>query len=90
MSKFTITGLLSWLLGLLLLGFQGISTLMNEEAGWDNMNITDVVDPQYLNWINQLPAAFLKNSAHYIVSMPLFVLLFCVGTLAFIINAFVE
>ena len=90
MSKFTITGLLSWLLGLLLLGFQGISTLMNEEASWDNLNLTDIVEPQYLEWVSQLPADFLKNMANYIISMPLFALLFCVGTIAFIINAFVE
>ncbi len=90
MSKLTIAGLLSWLFGLLLLGFQGISTLMDEEADWDNMTILDVVEPQYLEWVDKIPVNIVQNGVDYIISMPLFVLLFCVGTIAFIINAFTE
>lgn len=90
MSKYTIAGLLSWLSGLLLLGFQGISTLMDEEAAWDNLNLLDVVEPQYLEWTTRIPMEMAQNVMNYIVAMPLFALLFCVGTVAFIINAFLE
>lgn len=89
MSKLTITGLICWLLGLLILGFQGISQLMHEGTNWKNLMLTDFIEPDYLEWITQVPI-FAQNALNYLLHMPLFVLLFCVGTLAFIINAFVE
>ena len=90
MSKFTLAGIVSWLGGLLLLGFQSISTLMAIEGKWKQINIVDVVDPQYLSWVDDISSEMITNAVNYIVNMPLFVLLFCLGTLFFIINAFFE
>ncbi len=90
MSKFTWAGLLSWLGGFLLLGFQGISTLMDDDGKWKSMNILDIVEPEYLEWADRIPWSIGQNAVNYLLSMPLFALLFCVGTLAFIINAFLE
>ena len=90
MSKFTLAGIVSWLVGLLLLGFQSISTLMTVEGKWKQLNIVDVVDPQYLSWMDDISSEMIANAMNYIVNMPLFVVLFCLGTLFFIINAFFE
>ncbi|MBU0993564.1 MAG: hypothetical protein KJ737_13795 [Proteobacteria bacterium] len=90
MSKFTLAGLLSWLGGFLLLGFQSISTLMSVEGKWKSMNLKDVVDAQYLTWVDGITWDMLTKMVDYVLTMPLFVLLFCVGTILFIVNAFFE
>lgn len=90
MSKFTLAGIASWLGGLLLLGFQSISTLMTVEGKWKQLDIVDVVAPQYLSWIDDISYEMIAKALDYIVNMPIFVVLFCLGTLFFIINAFFE
>ncbi len=91
MSKLTIIGVLSWLGALILLGFQAIATLMKTEGkGWDNLSITDMVTPDNLTWVNDISWTLLHQAVHYIVTMPLFLLLFCIGVLLFIINAFTK
>ncbi len=91
MSKLTIAGVISWLGALLLLGFQAISTVMKTEGkGWDNVSITDMVTADNLTWVNDISWALLHQTVHYLVTMPLFLLLFCIGLLLFIINAFTK
>ncbi len=96
MSKFTIAGLLSCLAGGLILGFQAISTLMepsassitNGKSAWKNLTLADSIGQEYFEWINTISLASIQNIADYIVNMPLFILLFCIGILCFLINAF--
>jgi len=86
-SKFTILGLLSWLCGFLLLGFQGISSLMGTEGTWQSMTLLDVAEPEHLAWIERLPFGVLRRSADYLTEMPLFLLLFCLGVLFLVLGA---
>lgn len=90
MSKFTLAGLVSWLGGLLLLGFQSISTLMNVDGHWQSICLTDIIEEKYLVWTDGVTWNLALQSINYVLSMPLFILLFCIGTLLFIINAFFE
>jgi hypothetical protein len=90
MSKFTLAGLVSWLGGLLLLGFQSISTLMNVEGKWKSICLTDIIEEKYLAWTDGVTWDLASQAMNYVLNMPLFILLFCVGTLLFIINAFFE
>jgi hypothetical protein len=88
MSKFTLLGLAAWLGGFLLLGFQGISSLMGTAGTWQSMNLLDVAEPEQLAWIEKLPFFFLRRSADYLTEMPLFLLLFCLGVVFLILGAF--
>ncbi len=91
MSKLTIIGVISWLGALILLGFQGISTIMKTEGkGWDNLSITDMATPENMEWVNDISWTLLHQGVDYIVTMPLFLLLFCIGLFFFIVNAFVK
>ncbi|MCP4689597.1 MAG: hypothetical protein GY859_16205 [Desulfobacterales bacterium] len=91
MNKLTILGVISCLGALLLLGFQAIATLMKTEGkGWDNLSITDIANPDYLMWVGDIPWALLHQAVQYIITMPLFLLLFCIGGIFFIINAFTK
>ena len=90
MSKFTITGLVAWVLGALLLGFQALSLFMGtaERAVWKNLALVDVAKENYLNWINDIPWVSVQQAVNYVVNIPLYLLLFCFGILCFLINAF--
>ena len=96
MSKFTIAGLVSCLASGIILGFQTISTLMNPSAAsitkgktaWKNLTLADSIGPEYFEWIDTISWTSIQSIADYIVDMPLYILLLCIGILCFLINAF--
>ena len=92
MSKYTIAGLVSWFFSGVLLLFQTISTVMGREEKmvWKSLNLVNVVGEHRLNWIDGLSWVSIQNILNYIVTMPLFLLLFCVGILFFILNRFMS
>ena len=90
MNKFTIMGLLSWGASLLLLGFQGISSLMGTEGEWESLTLEDLLEVQYLDWIDGMKEGLLQSAADYVVTMPLFILLLAVGLVFFVVSAFIK
>lgn len=92
MSKLTIAGLASWFIGGLILGFQAIGALVRSggDLNWKNMILMDVIGKSQLDWIAGMPEGIVHNIAQYIVTMPLYLLLFCVGILFFILNGLVS
>jgi len=96
MSKFTIAGLVSCLASGIILGFQAISALMDPsgssitkgKTAWKNLTLVDSIGQEYFEWINTISWTSIQSSADYIVNMPLYILLFCIGILCFLINAF--
>ena len=90
MSKLKIIGFVSWGLGALLLGFQAISLFMGMEKkeAWKDLTLVDVVEENYLHWIENIPWLNVQQAVDYVVNMQLYLLLFCLGILCFLINAF--
>ncbi|MBT3311730.1 MAG: hypothetical protein HN737_11125 [Desulfobacterales bacterium] len=89
MGKYTILGCLCWLGGFVLLGFQGISSVMNPgEVVWKSLNLLDAVGSKNFTWIDSISIGFIQNSVDYVVTMPLFLLLIALGVIFFILNAF--
>jgi hypothetical protein len=96
MSKLTIAGIASWLFSGILLGFQTIQTLMDPAATslkkqkftLKGFAIVDLLEPKYLEWIEKISWASIQNAVTYLVNMPLFILLFCLGIIFFLLNAF--
>ncbi|MFZ7126046.1 MAG: hypothetical protein ACOWWM_07810 [Desulfobacterales bacterium] len=73
MNKFTLTGLLAWIVSGVLVGFQAISNLMEVEGEWKNIDLFDLVGESNLGW------AMDWEWAVYVLDLPLFILLFAVG-----------
>jgi hypothetical protein len=88
MSKLTIIGVASWLIGGLLLGFQSISTLMQtgNEYVWESLSLVDVFGKDNFKWIEGISYASVQSAASYVSTMPLYLLLFAIGALFFVIN----
>ncbi len=92
MSKLTIAGLVSWFIGGLLFGFQAIEALIGSQGNmdWKNLILMDVIGKSHFDWIAGMPEGIVHNIAQYIVTMPLYILLFCVGILFFVLNKYVS
>lgn len=96
MSKLTIAGLVSLLASGVILGFQTISSLMDPSATsiakgktvWKSLSLADSIGPEYFEWIDSITWTSIQSIANYIVDMPLYLLLLCIGILCFVINAF--
>jgi hypothetical protein len=89
MNKFTIVGLCAWLISLVIVGFQAITSLMVEggggsfgapPGGWSELAIVDLVGDDKLYW------AVDYDWLVYIFTMPLYILLFIVGLVLIIMG----
>jgi len=92
MSKLTIAGLVSWFIGGLLFGFQVLQGLVSTggDMVWKNVILLEIIGKSHFDWIEGMPDGIVHNIAQYIVTMPLYLLLFCVGILFFILNSLVS
>jgi hypothetical protein len=88
MTKYTLIGVLSCVGGGLLIGFQMLSSIMGPKAVWQSLSLVDIVGEQYFEWVGNSSFGGLERIAEYIVTMPLFVLLFCIGGLFFVLDYF--
>jgi len=88
MSKLTIAGLVSWFIGGLLFGYQVLQGLVSTggDMQWKNLILTDVIGKSHFDWIAGMSDGIFHNFAQYIVTMPLYLLLFCVGILFLILG----
>jgi len=88
MSKFTVAGLVSWLFSGLILGFQAIGTFMKMEDKmvWKSLTLMDFLDEGHLTWLDGISRGTLHTIIQFIVTMPLYLLLFLTGILFFILN----
>ena len=88
MSKYTVAGLTAWLFSGLLLGFQGIAAFMKMEDKmvWKSLTLVDFLDEGHLTWLDGIFRGTLHTVIQFIVTMPLYLLLFFTGILFFIMN----
>lgn len=88
MSKLTIAGLVSWFIGGLIFGFQAIGGLVSSggDMDWKNLILMDVIGKSHFDWIDGMSEGIVHNVVQYIVTMPLYLLLFCVGIVFLILG----
>ena len=88
MSKFTVAGLIAWLFSGLLLGFQAIAAFMKmkDKMIWKSLTLMDFLDEGLLTWLNGISQGALHHIIQFVVTMPLYLLLFFTGILFFLMN----
>jgi hypothetical protein len=88
MSKFKIAALVSWFFSGILFGFQAIEALIGSQGKmvWKKLTLMNVVGESHFNWIKGMSEGGIHNAVQYIATMPLYLLLFCVGIIFFILN----
>jgi len=87
MSKIALTGALCWIGGFLILGFQTISTLMGTDTVWENLTLVDKFPPEVVDAIDNMPEGLMQNATDYVITAPLYITLFCVGTVLLVLSS---
>jgi hypothetical protein len=80
MNKFTLSGLLLVLAGMVLIGFQALSKLMERDDNWASINLTDLIGQHRLGWASGYDI-LVK-----VLEAPLFLVLFGVGGLLVVLG----
>lgn len=88
MSKLTIAGLVSCFIGVLVFGFQAIGGLVSSggDMVWKSLTLLDVIDKTHFSWVDGMSEGTIQNVVQYIIAMPLYLLLFCIGILFLILG----
>ncbi|MEE8431970.1 MAG: hypothetical protein V3S16_12035 [Candidatus Desulfatibia sp.] len=91
MSKYYIVGGLLCLGGLVLVGFQAISSMMTPgDIVWKSLSLVDVLDATYLKWIDSISWHSIQKNLKYITTMPMYILLLGTGAFSMIVGGVVD
>ena len=88
MSKFSIIGVLCCLGGCLILGFQAISSVMTPDSIWENLLLVDLFPPELIDVVDNMSEGVIYSATDYIITLPLYIILFSVGTVFLILSSF--
>jgi hypothetical protein len=88
MSKFTFAGLVSLLIGAVLIAFQVVGGLISSggDLVWKNLTLLDVIGKTHFSWVDGMSEGTIQSAVQYIITMQLYLLLICVGILFLIIG----
>jgi len=85
MRNISLTWILSFLAGSVLLVFQTVSSLIRTEGNvWDRLSLIDIIGEKYLSLLLSISWLCIGNIFEYIFTMSLFVLLFGIGIIFFV------
>ncbi len=93
MSGLTKLGILFFCAGILVLGYQGISTLMGptgaaEDFAWENLSLADALGGLNLESLDNFSLLGIQEIMKYLLEAPLFIWLFAMSFLCFLMHAF--
>jgi len=86
MTKFSLLGVLAFIGGGVLIGFQILTAMIGKEGRYASLKLTDMLDKKYFEWIGNSSFYGLEAVPEFIVGLPLFVLLFGLGVLFYIMH----
>ena len=73
MNKYTAVGLLAWLIGGVILGFQMLGGFMEQEVEWADVNLIDLAGAEAFSW------ALKFDWLYPLFEAPVYMLLFGLG-----------
>ena len=93
MSGLTKLGILFFIAGILVLGYQGISTLMGQtgaadDFSWKKLSLADALGGLNLESLSNFSFWGIQGFMQYLLEAPLFIWLFGISFLCFFIHAF--
>lgn len=93
MSGLTKLGIFIFIAGILVLGYQGISTLMGQtgaadDFAWKNLSLADALGGLNLESLDNFSFWGIQGIMQYLLETPLFIWLFGISFLCFFIHAF--
>lgn len=79
MTKYSLLGILAFIGGGIMVGFQTLSVVMGHEVKYQSLKLVNILDKKYIAWIDTVSFYGLERIPAFVVSMPVYILLFCVG-----------
>ena len=86
MTKFSFLGVLAFIGGGVLIGFQIITSMIGKEGRYATLKLTDVLDEKYFTWVGNTSFYGLEAVPEFIVGLPVFVLLFGLGVVFYLLH----
>lgn len=86
MGKVKWLGILSFVSGLVLLGFQSIASIMAEGERFYNHTLVSVFGEAFFDWIEGFPIAMLRGPLDSVVEAPLYIVLIALGIFLLVIH----
>jgi hypothetical protein len=71
-----------------LIAFQAIGGLISSggDAVWKKLALLDVIGKTHFSWVDGMSEGTIQSIVQYIISMPLYLLLICIGILFLILG----
>ena len=86
MSKYYIIGGLLCICGLIMVGFQAISSMMTpSEIVWKSLTVATIVDAESLKWVDNISWHSIQQILKYLVTTPIYILFLCIGGLFLVV-----
>lgn len=83
-------GYISFVGSVIMLIFQGIASVLNEEFGVKDLRLVNFIAVETCEWAEQITAFSFNNLFDYLVNLQLFVLLFILSIALFILSGIFE
>jgi len=98
MSRLNLVGIILVVGAIVLVGFQGLSTLITEqggvssvEGGWSSLTIAQIIEkiagPDVVSSISSIAFLWIGPILNYVITAPLFIVMVALGVFCFILNA---
>jgi hypothetical protein len=86
MTKYSLLGILAIIGGGIMVGFQTLSVVMGHEVKYESLKLVNILDEKYVAWIDTVSFYGLERIPAFIVSAPVYILLFCLGGLFLVLS----
>ena len=73
MNKYTAIGLVAWLIGAVILGFQSLGQFMEQEVSWAGHSLIDLLGADVFDW------ALGYQWIYQVFEQPIYIVLFGIG-----------
>ena len=88
MTKYSLLGILAIIGGGIMVGFQTLSVIMGHEVKYESLKLIHILDEKYLAWIDSASFYGLEKIPALMVSLPVYILLFCLGAFFLVLSYF--
>jgi len=89
MNKWTLFGILSWLVSFCVYGYQGLKGLMDKDNVWGNITIWDITGDFIVDFSDHIPFGSLQRGYEYVVmDLPLYQFMLAMGLVLLIVGSF--
>lgn len=86
MDKIKWLGIFALAGGLIMLGYQGIESIMQEGAKFNNYTLLEMFSEDSFGWIDSVPTMMARDGLIYLINAPFYTILLVVGVFCLVFS----